>query len=644
MVAWIIAAPAFAAEAVRKLGQPCRAKQILGAALVVDRQDGRERLILLNDNETYGCELLYIDVERDTGEVYPAPAGSGSWTGIEVPGDRFVVGTFYDGTFMVFDLKARKFTQSVRFAGEGYLWNLGLGKDGRVYGGTYPGGKLGALDLETYQVHDLGAPATPNQYLRYVSAAPWGQVFANFGMEKSTTKIYDPATKAWSDVPGLKPGTQFGVGVTWNGLFVAHDPRTGRIEAFADASLTPSTTSVLASPDAAKFSVDTQLTTPAVLYLRQGNALYRLPAEAREFDPVKLMDVDLRGGRYVAVTRKGDILGLRGQSYFVIRPGASELKFRPVPSESRGRPSLFLEADAEGRIWGGPHFGQTLFYYDIASGKSVNTDAVCDGGGEVYDVAFHAGLVYAASYAGGDISCYDPAKPWDQWNHTNPRPVASVSPAGYIRPAAGIVTGPDGKLYAGWMAKYGTYGGAVSITDPASGKTELIENPCGAQSISSFALGAGNLYVGTGLDANGLPHQKGPAHFGVVDLQTRKLTFDYPVDASSVSRVTFEPKSSLVLFTVGHKLRLYDPRSSKVVVDPVADLPDITGDRMLPLGDGTVLVGCGPRLVKVDPAARSFATWADLPVTAGTMAVGADGRVYFGSKADLYGTVARVRE
>jgi hypothetical protein len=42
----------------------------------------------------------------------------------------------------------------------------------------------------------------------------------------------------------------------------------------------------------------------------------------------------------------------------------------------------------------------------------------------VYDVTFHDGLVYAASYSGGDITCYDPGKPWDQWNHKNPRPAA----------------------------------------------------------------------------------------------------------------------------------------------------------------------------------------------------------------------------
>jgi hypothetical protein len=62
------------------LGQPCRAKNMLASRLVVDRADGRERLVVTNMNEDTGCELIFIDFERDTGEVYRAPAGSGSWT------------------------------------------------------------------------------------------------------------------------------------------------------------------------------------------------------------------------------------------------------------------------------------------------------------------------------------------------------------------------------------------------------------------------------------------------------------------------------------------------------------------------------------------------------------------------------------
>jgi len=382
---------------IEPLGQPCRAKQILGTAVVTDRQDGRERLLLLNDNETYHCEVISVDFANDRGEVFTGPAGSGSWCGIEVPGDRFVIGTFYDGVFMVFNLKSKTFEKVVKFPGEQYIWNLALGSDGRVYGGTYPGGKLGALDLKTMQCEDLGAPAPPNLYLRYVSAAPWGEIFANFSMDKPTTKRYDIRAKTWHDVPGLKEGQTFGVGVAWNGYFVVSDPRTGRIEAFRDASLAPAKESPF-PPMPAGASVSTALSNNKALYVEAAGTLYRYVAGDRPFEWAKLAAVELRGGRFVGAAKDGTLLGVRGQSYFVLKTGGKNLQLRPIPVEAKGRPSLFLEADPAGRIWGGPHFGQTLFHYDIKTGKAVNTDVVCDGGGEVYDVSAHRKITQGVSY------------------------------------------------------------------------------------------------------------------------------------------------------------------------------------------------------------------------------------------------------
>ncbi len=634
-LAVMLLAPFAPAGEVELLGQPCRAKQILGTALVTDRADGRERLFLLNDNETYHCEIISVDFEKDCAEVFAGPAGAGSWTGIEVPGDRFVVGTFYDGMFMIFDLKKKAFIKAVKFPGEEYIWQQALGIDGRVYGGTYPGGKLGALNLETLTVEDLGAPAKPNLYLRRLSHAPWGQIFANFMMDKTTTKIFDIPTKTWRDVPGLKEGQTFGEGVTWNDYFVVSDPRTGKVEAFKDASLTPSKESPF-PPLPAGAGVNETLSNAKTLYVSAGNALYRFTANDKPFAWTQIVDVDLRGGRIVAVAKDGTLLGVRGQSYLTIRPDDKEPVIRPIPAEAKGRPILFLEADSAGRLWGGPHFGQTLFHYDIRTGKTINTDAVCDGGGEVYDVTFVDGLVYAASYSGGDITCYDPARPWDQWNRKNPRLVTSLSSSGYIRPTGGIRTGRDGKLYAGWQAKYGTYGGAISITDPQTDKTELIENPLGTRAIASFDLDSQFAYLGTNLAGNGLPNQKSKAKFGVLDLASRKVVFEKEFDTSSVSLVTLDPKSGLVAFAAGGRFCLYDPKAKTIAENTIAGLGKITSRSMLAPGDGTFVAASGKQLLRIDPAARSFKVLAETPNGVGCMTIAPDGRLYFNREANLF--------
>jgi hypothetical protein len=293
---------------------------------------------------------------------------------------------------------------------------------------------------------------------------------------------------------------------------------------------------------------------------------------------------------------------------------------------------LFLKGDPEGRIWGGPHFGQTLFYYDTQTGKTFNTEVICDAGGEVYDVTFHRGIVYAASYSGGDITRYDPAQPWDQWHRQNPRPLATVAP-GYIRPTGGIVTGPDGKLYAGWMAHYGAYGGAVSITDPDSGKTELIENPLGQQAIEALAVDRRRLYVATGLSANGLPDQPGQARFGVIDLATRKTTFEKPMP---VGAIAVEPRTGAVLLTSRSRLYLYDPKAASVTEALVPDLPGLTGRTLIPAADGTLIAAAGQSVVRIDLAARTFRVIAQSDSHIDALALDAAGRAYWSHGPELY--------
>jgi streptogramin lyase len=615
---------------VTRLGQPCRARQVLGGAAVRDRATGRTLFAITNMNEVSGAELILIDIDRGAAKVHRAPAGAGSWNVREVSGDRLVIGTFYDGTFLIFDLRSRRFIRHVRFAKEEYLWNTAMGGDGRVYAGTYPGGRLGALDLDTYEVEDCGAPSPPNLYLRYVSPTHDGRLLCSFMSEKTGEMLYDPRTKRWGPVPEAIKGVS--AACVWDGYFAAGT----RLHEGPD--FTPrAPTWPLPPSDKGGWAIDAALTTERMLVLRQGTIVWGW----RKGEPAltKLADVELRGGRYLAVAEDGRLLGVRGQDYFVCSPGATTLSLKPIPGDSTPRNLHFLRVAPDGRVWSGAPFGQTLCSLDPRTRKVANTRTICDAGGEVFDVAFRDGRLYAASYAGGDIVEYAPDEPWDQWNGRNPRTIATVGPA-YIRPVGGIQFGPDGLLYSGWMARYGTYGGAVAITDPASGKTEIIENPLGEQTVCGLAVdprpSVRAAYVGSSLGANGLPNKRGEsARFGVLDLATRKAAFVHEFGgAASVHSVVFDPTTGHVAMVAAGRVRLFDPTTRRFVELP-DDLP-VSRTNVAIGPRGTALYGNGTAVIELDIAGRTWRKRADAPEPFGLVAVSATGEPYLAAGPTVY--------
>lgn len=633
MAAMLVAGGASAK--VELLGQPCRAKNVLSSIVATSPKDGTEYLIMQNMNEDSGAELLFVDYRKNTGHLVHAPAGSGGWALAEVPGHRIVAGTFFDGKFMVYDLAKADWAKVIDFPGETYIWNFATGKDGRLYGGTYPGGKLGALNLDTYEMEDCGAPAPPNQYLRFISATPDGRIFCPFGMEKPVNYIYDPATrqftKAREDLQSV------GRAATWNGYFFADD------RVFEGPDLTPVKDLPFPMPKGVKaWAVNPILTTRDRLVFSSGRRLYSYRAGEKE--ATLLGDFNLHGGGYVAVSPEGDALALRGPDYAWVRPGDKTVEWKPIPVESGPRPTMFLSLDGRGRLWGGPTFGQTLFWLDPKTKEYHNTGKVSNAGGEVYDMVFIGNVGYAVSYVGGEVIRYDTDAPFDQIGGKNPKTIAKVGPK-YVRPAARASVGPDGRIYAGWWADYGTYGGAVTITDPKTNENVLIENPLGAQSVNGIASNGTDLYIGTSLGANGMRNKPDELpKFGVMDAKSRKVSFvhEFP-NATTVSNVHWDPGVNRVGMAVsyegGARVEIFDP-AAKSLVPGLRQSPPVTSATCAAPGDGFYYFGSGDRVVALDLKTGEAGTVEQVPGKIEHIAASKDGALYVSVGVDVY----RVRE
>ena len=77
------------AASVEKLGEPCRAFNVLSRHYVKD-STGKEWLALVSSNEATHCQLLLIDYAKNEGHVFTAPTGGGAWSLNVVPGDRLI--------------------------------------------------------------------------------------------------------------------------------------------------------------------------------------------------------------------------------------------------------------------------------------------------------------------------------------------------------------------------------------------------------------------------------------------------------------------------------------------------------------------------------------------------------------------------
>ena len=594
----------------RSLGKPCRSRNVLAGRLV--RVDGRREFILTNMNEAANMELIRIDVAKGTAKVVVAPAGSGAWALDPIGDDRVAVGTYYDGTWMVHDLRSGAWTAKAKFPGEDYLWNFALGDDGRVYAGTYPGGKLGSFDPKTGAVDDCGAPtrASGNQYLRYVSRLPDGRIHCYFGMSKPEFHIWDPTTRAWSTAPESLAGTTWGA--VWNGCFVA-----GK-SAWRGPNLAKVDPLPFPAPPVAEWNVDVALTSPDRLVIRSGRRSWVL--DRGENALRECAEMPFPTGSVYAIDEGGAIYGVRGQDWFHVAHG-KPARVAHIPGEAAPRPSHFLRADDRGRVWGGPTFGQTLFHIDIRTGRTTNTRTVSDHGGEVYDVAVIDGICYAASYVGGEVIRYDPDAPWDQIGHVNPKPLLALTPD-HIRPSGGICVLPRKRLASGWMARYGIYGGALAITDIATGKSVVHKDPLGPFALQGVCAAGDLVFATTTTSANGLPARTDAwSRIGLLSPDDGRVVWSAEVPGErSAAHPVHDPETRTIHFVAEGRIRRVDLNAMKLL--PTGDAPRSTGGG-LALWRGRIVFATDRMIRALDPSSGLVEDVVEMPGAVAKLAAGA---------------------
>jgi hypothetical protein len=578
-----------------RVGQPCRNFNILATAAVLDPYDGREKFVLSNFTAGGTGNLIFIDPASGEGESFRLPGDEGAWGLVNWNDEKLVVGTCPQYAYLhVFDLKTRTWAEPLRAPEEKYFWDLTIASDGNVYGGSWPGCSLYRYDPRTHTLERMGRVSDhPNDmYSRPIYGGLPGYVFVAGGYETLFLKAFHIASGTFRDFgkPGytVREATAEFVCIEKDGDLQFYDSAT--FEPLADAEGLRKKLSVRA--------------------------------------------IELPNGQSCRIVRlpSGRLAGVRGQEYFVLDRPDDKPVLRRIPTDAPPTRIHTLAADEAGRIWGSCGFGQTIFRYDPADGSSWNSSSVCNAGGEVYGLQFYGGKLFMSAYVGGDHIVYDPKQPWDQLGNVNPRSLTPVRPD-YIRPQGRTVLGPDGGIWTGWSAKYGTYGGALSRIDPHTLTVESWPDPLeNGQQVAGLTADGKYVYVTTNGGASGLPYKEDRCWFGVW-APGEGAVYRHSFAADEKTGAAVVAHGGKVWVRAGNRIAVFDPSAMRFTGE--IETEEACG-WMVAADHRTVAAFCGSRLLLIDTDEERAIARLELPGDVQAAAAAPNGDLYFAVESILY--------
>jgi len=587
---------------VELLGAPCRNFNILATESIIDPVDNRPKFVLSNFVAGETGSIIIIDPVSGKGENYMLPAGAGAWGLVNWHNKKLIIGTCTGRAYLhVFDLAKRTFAAPVVSKGESYFWQMGLASDDKVYGGTYPGCTLTQYDPVTNEFKNLGKVSgnLKNLYSRPVYCDAPGWVFIEYGFDTKGVRVYNISSGMFEDF-GNSNDTIREV----NNKFICLE-NNGRLFFYDAGTLKP--------------------------------------IESRESELAN-RSIKIQNGQTLGFRRLTDVMiaGVRGQDYYVTEypPDAIErnkpvnIKLERIPVEPSPTSIHTLGSDKDGVIWGSCGFGQTIFSFNPVTKKYWNSSSVCDNGGEVYGMAFTKGKLFLTAYVGGDHIVYDPSKEWNQLDNVNPKTLKSVSPA-LIRPTGRSVVGPDGNIWTGWSAKYGTYGGGLSCIDTDTHEVTSWYDPVPHQAVAGLASDGRYLYFTTNGEASGLAYNGDVKCHFVVWKPGEGIIHDTELKAGETLNQAIAVAGRKVAIGMANKIVIFDPSKLSIVntvqLDTKKNCSWIINVRKNIIG-----VFCGDEYYEVNVETGMQKKLCSLPGHVSMATVTPKGKIFFSVKSKLY--------
>ncbi|MCC5938083.1 MAG: hypothetical protein JJU34_12445 [Lunatimonas sp.] len=584
------------------------------------------------------AHLLGYDVQ--TGQLVldqPLPEADGAWDlaqatdgTLYAPGANGSLFAHVPGSHEVTDL-------GIALEGETYLWNLTAGKNGEVFGATYPGCRVFRYHPDDGFSDVARGPLVENEnYVRSLAFYPkTGMVYAGVGSKAHLFEI-DPQTGqkrtllpekyagfefvyGLEIVPGSDGNDRLFVLLNNGSITLVYNLKTGLFEQeIADIDMW----ALAGSPEG-----------ESVFLTENGNLKRFDPNGSFEHAEVVAEDIGTAKAFYYSadgliylLTSDADLITYDPIEKVLDRQKL-EVPRQPIPIHS-------LQLGPDGKIWSGGYLAGGNAAFDPATRKST----FLPGMEQTEGMSVLDDWIFFGIYPKGRFYKYHTKDPWNLVEGT-PTFIGQIE--NQSRAFAHAVLPDRKQVVFGTIPEYGKLGGSLVRFDLRTETMHLFDSPVEKQAISGLVYTGDYVLVGTTISGGlGIAPQTPEAKLLGWDPESGEKLFELtPVPgAAALTGFLGMPDGTIWGMGDGH-LFIFDPKAREVVsVQQLYDYPPfgshVWRSAFLVLHkDGNVYGTDVSELFKVDPVSMTYTKLVD---NAGLLVQDRGGTLFFRRKTDLW--------
>ncbi|MFD2082466.1 Outer membrane protein assembly factor BamB, contains PQQ-like beta-propeller repeat [Actinopolymorpha cephalotaxi] len=453
----------------------------------------------------------YDPAQKRVTQRYTLPTGQGAWATTAVGADLYV-GTYAPGDLYRVDTTGTSVTKVADVRPDDFIWALDTSPDGKVYGGTYPRGRVFEYDPATGAKRDYGTAVPGEQYVRSI-AVDDTTIYAGVGAHAHLMAI-DRVTGAGRDIlpPEFADRTFVATLALEDGLLAAGLSATGTMLLIDTAD--PTHYEVVQAPNDSYITAITIDAANNDVYFgtRPSGTLYKYD---RDTGSLTSLLVPYDGAYFGRIVLDGRVLrGILTSN--VVSYDLDTGEYDGVDITQAGMPpapELAMAIATDGpRVYVSGKAGVQV--HDLATGTSKRVflpgeaKAMTPVRGQVWLSVYTLAYLFRMSPGAGPVRVTtlgnDQTRPLD----------ATYSPS-------------DGLLAVGTQPEYGRYGGALGLYDPVGGHLSVYRGVVPDQSVRSVAIKDGTVFLGSSIrNGLGTTPRAPEAKLAAFDLASRSVTYE----------------------------------------------------------------------------------------------------------------------